>query len=134
MDAAHSHGDPLRPFPTIGDVEFFARGLETQPAKAYHEVQAGDVEVGEVGAVGFVHVEVDFEGCGTGGKDHWLEEGGAGKGLGGEKATGGEGKVREEATEGANLWWWCKSVTRKQGEGAAKGRLVNAHAMQTECV
>lgn len=57
-------------------------------------MQARDIEVGEVGAVGFMEVEVDFVGLGAGGEDHGLEEGGGGEvGFLGEEAPFGEGEV-----------------------------------------
>lgn len=67
-------------------------------------MHAADVEVSEVGRVGFVHVVVDFEEWGAGGREDGVEEGlGA---MGGYVHFAGavEDDVFFEAVEEADLW------------------------------
>lgn len=70
-------------------------------AQRDQQLEAADVEVGEVGAVGFVEVVVAFEEGGAGGGDEGAEEGGGAE-VGGEADAGGA-EVGEEAGEEADL-------------------------------
>lgn len=90
-------------------------------AQGRDQVAAPDVEVGEVGAVGFVQVVVAFEEGGAGGAD----DGGEEMRVAGGDRGGGEDDVSDEGGEEADLLGgggWVKGGADWEREGKAGGR------------
>ena len=69
--------------------------MEARFRQTHHGVHARDIQVGEVGAVGFVHVVVAFEEGGAGGGYYGVEEKG--------RVVGAGFGVREESSQDADL-------------------------------
>lgn len=68
------NAQPPRPLPPGLLIQIFRSGEEARGEEAGEEVHAGDVEVGEVGAVGFVDVVVAFGELGAGAYEEGGEE------------------------------------------------------------